>query len=89
MRLMDMIRQWVESHAPEVPWSDTLWRSKSPLVRETALDRTYSLLEMHEREMREAIARLEADVKVLRQQAEQKTVVQVTQNNVTQTDDAG
>jgi hypothetical protein len=70
MKVMETVKQWVEQHAhiPSFPWSDTLWRSTSPQVRPTALDLTYEHLEEHEREVRETVGMLEAELRLLAQQ---------------------
>ena len=63
---MERVQRWIESHTPSYPWSDTRWQSKSPAVRPTALDRTYEHLDEHEREIRETLSRLDAELQVLR-----------------------
>jgi hypothetical protein len=70
MKVMETVKQWVEQHTPSFPWSDTLWRSTSPHVRTTALNRTYEHLEEHERKVRETVHRLEAEVQMLRRERE-------------------
>jgi acyl-CoA reductase-like NAD-dependent aldehyde dehydrogenase len=70
MQLMDMVKRWFDAHLPQPDWSDTLWRSHTPEVRDTALNRTYERLDEHERELRESTARLEAELGALAPQRE-------------------
>lgn len=67
MRLLSNLQRWLEVHThpnQETP-SKTLWKSTSPGVREMALNRTYERLSEHEREVRETLDRLEAEVQSL------------------------
>jgi hypothetical protein len=65
MQFMDRVKCWFDTHLPQPDWSDTLWRSHTPEVRDTALNRTYERLDEHERELRESTARLEAELGAL------------------------
>lgn len=79
VHILQNLRRWLEVHTtlPPTRPSTSLWQGTSPQVRDLALNRTYERLDEHEREVRETLQRLEAEVYALR---EPQSQVQAQEN---------
>lgn len=66
MGVLTTVRQWLEQRVPLFDAVEGRWRSKAPEVRETALDLTHRQIDRQAQEIEETIARLRAEVDVVR-----------------------